>query len=82
MNGKIIKQSVGYIAEHFFKKSKLDWVNCQKLLAPFYCLGDGHAGIWKLFKQIGEPGKRREILDWYHLKENLHKVGGYEDKKS
>ncbi len=25
-------------------------------------------GIWKLFKQIGEPGKRREILDWYHLK--------------
>jgi len=21
-------------------------------------------------------GERREILDWYHLMENLHKVGG------
>ncbi len=26
--------------------------------------------------QIATADQRREILDWYHLKENLHKVGG------
>jgi hypothetical protein len=26
--------------------------------------------------QIANPGQRLEILDWYHLVENLHKVGG------
>jgi hypothetical protein len=25
---------------------------------------------------MAQPHQRREILDWYHLKENLHKVGG------
>jgi len=61
----------------FFQEEStlIDWGNCQKLLNPFYCLGDGHRpGIWNLFKQVGEPDKRIEILDWYHLKENLHKV--------
>ncbi len=27
-------------------------------------------------QQIATPQQRREILDWYHLGENLHKVGG------
>ena len=58
------------------KQTLIDWVNCQKLLDPFYCIGDGHSGIWKLFKLLGEPDNRIEILDWYHLKENLYKVGG------
>jgi len=40
------------------------------------CLGDGHAGIWKLIKEINCPVEKREILDWYHLVENLHKIGG------
>lgn len=40
------------------------------------CLGDGHDGVWNIFKQIGSQHQRREILDWYHLVENLHKVGG------
>jgi len=26
--------------------------------------------------EIAPNGERREILDWYHLMENLHKVGG------
>lgn len=29
-----------------------------------------------LFKEIGTTSQRQEILDWYHLKENLYKVGG------
>ncbi len=53
-----------------------DWVNAQPLDYPLVCLGDGHAGIWKLFKDIATADQRLEILDWYHLKENLFKVGG------
>ena len=40
------------------------------------CLGDGHDGVGNIIEQIGEKHQRREILDWYHLMENLHKVGG------
>jgi hypothetical protein len=39
-------------------------------------LGDGHDGVWNIVQQIGNSDQRREILDWYHLMENLHKVGG------
>lgn len=31
-------------------------------------------GIYNLFSQIAVPQQRQEILDWYHLMENLHKV--------
>ena len=40
------------------------------------CLGDGHDGVWNIIEQIGTQHQRREILDWYHLMENLYKVGG------
>ena len=53
-----------------------DWVNSQRLLSPLVCLGDGHDGVWNLFAEIGSTAHRQEILDWYHLKENLYKVGG------
>jgi hypothetical protein len=53
-----------------------DWVNAQPLDSPLVCLGDGHAGIWKLFEDIATSEQRLEILDWNHLKENLFKVGG------
>ena len=33
-------------------------------------------GVWNLFSEIGSSEGRQEILDWYHLKENLYKVGG------
>ena len=43
--------------------------------------GDGHNGVWNLFKQIGTSQQRQEILDWYHLKENLYKeVGGKRER--
>lgn len=62
----------------FFQENQslLDWVNSQRLLAPMWCIGDGHPGIWNLFKEMGEVSQRIEVLDWYHLKENLYKVGG------
>ena len=62
----------------FFQKNQdlIDWSNNQKLLHPMYCIGDGHPGIWNLFQEIGLPEQRQEILDWYHLKENLYKAGG------
>jgi hypothetical protein len=56
--------------------SLTDWVNSQRLLNPLFCIGDGHQGIWNLFAEIGQEQQRQEILDWYHLKENLSKVGG------
>ena len=41
-----------------------------------YCIGDGHPGIWNLFQEIGVAEQKQEILDQYHLKENLYKAGG------
>ena len=48
------------------------------MVNPLVCLGDSHDGVWNLVKEFGtEIFKPLEILDWYHLKENLYKIGGY-----
>lgn len=57
-------------------KSLVNWVNLQPLATPVTCLGDGHDGIWNIIAEIGSSSQRQEILDWYHLMENLGKVGG------
>lgn len=57
-------------------QSVIDLVNSQPLVNPLVCLGDGHDGIWNIIKQLATPQSRWEILDWYHLMENLAKVGG------
>ena len=62
----------GYFQQN---QALVDWVKAQPLAETIACLGDGHDGIWNLFKQIAAPPQRQEILDWYHLMENLHKVG-------
>jgi hypothetical protein len=64
--------------EAFFQDNQAlaRWVNQQPLTAPVVCLGDGHDGIWNVFREIGCDEQRLEILDWFHLTENLHKVGG------
>lgn len=54
----------------------VNWVNQQSLSDPLHCLGDGHPGIWKLVEQWNCLGEKQEILDWFHLVENLYKVGG------
>ncbi len=60
----------------FFQQNEelLEWVNRQPLTEVVTCLGDGHDGVWNLMEKIGV--KRREILDWYHLVENMNKIGG------
>ena len=57
-------------------KSLVDWIEQQPLRATVNCLGDEHDGVWRIVEKIGTKHQRREILDWYHLMENLHKVGG------
>jgi len=68
----------------FFQSNErlLEWVNEQVLAEPLTCLGDGHDGIWKLFSAIAKDSQRREILDWFHLKENLYKVDATEQELS
>jgi hypothetical protein len=51
-------------------------VNQRPLAEQVVCLGDGHDGVWNLIAEIATAQRRWEILDWYHLNENLHKVGG------
>lgn len=60
--------------------SLVNWVNAQPLAQPLTCLGDGHDGIWNLFARIGTSTQRCEILDWFHLMENLGKVGGSQQR--
>lgn len=60
-------------------KSLIEWTNQQPLAATPTCLGDGHNGIWNIVDEIGRKEQRREILDWYHLMENLAKVDSSQD---
>jgi hypothetical protein len=69
-------QGIYYGAFFDDNQSLIDYVNSQKLLNPLVCLGDGHQGVWNLVQEFGIDQERWEILDWYHLKENLYKVGG------
>lgn len=73
---KAIATDQGRIANFQNNVQLIAWVNAQPLANPVTCLGDGHDGVWNIVQQIATPVQRREILDWYHLKENLHKVGG------
>jgi len=56
-------------------QSLIDWVNSQQLSELVTCLGDGHDGIWNIVEQIANSEQRFEILDWFHLTENLYKIG-------
>ena len=66
-----------YYGATFRQKEELTaWINSQILTNPLVCLGDGHSGVWNLFSQIATSQQRQEVLDWFHLKENLFKIGG------
>ena len=69
---------IAFVGAAFFPNNPdlVEWVNSQLSNEPITYLGDGHDGVWNLFNQIGTNEQRREVLDWYHLIENLHKVGG------
>lgn len=73
---KAIATDQGTVANFQHNQLLIDWINQQPLSLPVSCLGDGHDGVWNIIAQIATPTQRREILDWYHLNENLQKVGG------
>ena len=73
---KAIVSEAGILASFNQNDIIIDWANKQPLAKPVTCLGDGHDGVWNIFKEISSEHQRREILDWYHLNENLQKVGG------
>lgn len=56
------------------------WVNQQPLSLPLVCLGDGHDGIWNIYREIATAEGRLEILDWFHRVENMAKVGGSQQR--
>lgn len=68
----------GSICEAFFQEPETlqQWSEAQPLSPIFNCLGDGHSGVWKLARNFGGRTVviKREILDWFHLVENLYKV--------
>lgn len=68
----------GQVREAWFQENEklIQWVNQQPLSELLTCIGDGHSGIWNLMAKFNPQGETREILDWFHLVENLYKVGG------
>jgi len=72
----------GHCCSAFLQENErlVKWVNEQPLATPLTCLGDGHDGIWNLFENIANIRQRQEILDWFHLVENLNKVRGSEQR--
>lgn len=73
---KAVASEVAIVAGYQQNDDLAQWVNHQPLATPLTCLGDGHDGVWNLVAQMGMEAARREVLDWYHLVENLNKVGG------
>ena len=70
----------GDVCEAFFQDPEglKNWSNVQTLSPIVTFLGDGHPGIWNVVESFANQSWRirREVLDWYHLVENLFKVGG------
>jgi len=50
----------------------IETVGARAMAEVVVCLGDGHDGIWNLHEAVVPMEQRLEILDWYHLKENLY----------
>lgn len=76
---KAVRVNKKYYAARYQENDKIiDWINSQESEKPIICLGDGHDGVWNIFDEIKH--QKIEILDWYHLKENLYKQKFEKDK--
>lgn len=67
------------VCEAFFQdpESIKAWYDTQPKAMMLTCLGDGHDGVWNVINDLSHSIPiQRQVLDWYHLIENLHKVGG------
>lgn len=73
---KAVATDQGLMAALHDNSRLINWLNEQPLALILTCLGDGHDGVWNIIADFATPAQRREVLDWYHLTENLHKVGG------
>lgn len=74
---KAVSLSNGLSAAFFQDNESLhNWSTLQPLQAQFVVLGDGHDGVWNIAETFGGTviKERLEVLDWFHLMENLHKV--------
>ena len=70
------KCATAYGAFYQDNEALINYINHQPLALLLTCLGDGHEGIWNIISHLNPGKNRRKILDWYHLIENLYKVGG------
>ncbi len=52
----------------------IDWVRQQPCTPVLTCVGDGHDGIWNIIEALASDSGRRDVLDWFHLVENLFKL--------
>jgi hypothetical protein len=69
----------GSVCEAFFQDPQAlkAWYDQQPKAIMLTCLGDGHDGIWNVIHELAATVPiQRQVLDWYHLVENLYKVGG------
>ncbi len=68
----------GIATSAYFRDNErlVNWIDQLPLNEKILCLGDGHEGVWNLFSMIKASICRWEILDWFHLVENLYRVGG------
>lgn len=69
----------GSVCEAFFQDpdGPQRWYVQQPQAMVLTCLGDGHDGGWNVIEALASSVPIwREVLDWYHLLENLHNVGG------
>ena len=71
-----LHERAAVLAEFGEHRGIVSWVNEQPLSEIVTCLGDGHDGVWNLIRELVPESQRREVLDWFHLVENLHKVRG------
>ena len=65
----------GSVCEAFFQDPEglKDWYAQQPRAMMLTCLGDGHDGVWKVINQLAQSVPiQRQVLDWYHLVENLY----------
>lgn len=76
---KAVRLHQGVCAAFFQAPEDLQqWSEAQPLKPILSCLGDGHDGVWKVARSFGgrQVIVKRQVLDGYHLVENLYKVGG------
>ena len=69
----------GSVCEGFFQDPSglQSWYEQQPSAMILTCLEDVHAGVWNVIERLTSSVPIcRQVLDWYHLKENLYKVGG------